>query len=354
MFNNKFQRDMQFKDYSKAKLSFFVALSALFVLASCGSYQHTGYDNDGIYSSDKQPETTTDKVVETTTSDASYFKTYFSEKSDEYEAIVNDSEIFTDIDSYEGYPEQEVDSLEYSSGNSGWGDEYNAPTEINIYYSAGWLRPGWIGSWGWHNWRFNNFGWGAYSPYWNNWGWGFGFNNGWGWNTGWAWGWYDFGWGWNNYWCPPYYGYGGNNFYAYNYGRRGGSLYNGYSRLGRTSAALNRNTIRRNTLASTSVTRNTRRSITRNTGRTVTRNTGRSVTRSTSRPRTRANTSRPRTRVNTSRPRTNTSRPRTVSPSRSTTVRGSSGGGRSSGISRSSGSSSRGSASRGGGSRGRR
>lgn len=359
---------MQFKQHIKSKLPFFVALSALFVLASCGSYQYVGYDNDGIYGSERQPVQVVEvQEVETTPSDANYFKNYFSEKSQEYEAIANESEIFTDIDSYEGNREQEQDSTNYG----GWGDSYNSPPEINVYYGAGniGLRPGWVGSWAWHNWRFGNFGWG--DPFWNNWGWGFGINNGWGWgwnagfgigwgwNVGFGWGWNNWGWGWNNFWCPPFWG---NNFYgnslAFNYGRRGAGIYNnGFSRLGRTSTALNRRDLARRSIASNNssqlrrntgrtlsrnsgrnVTRNSGRNVTRNSGRNVTRNTGRNVSRNSGRNVTR-NTSRTRTRVNTS-------RPRTVSPSRSSGVRSSMG--RSSGMSRSTGGSRSSGGSRGG------
>ena len=43
---------MQFNNYLKSKLPFFVALSFAFVLASCGSYQYVGNSSDGIYSDD--------------------------------------------------------------------------------------------------------------------------------------------------------------------------------------------------------------------------------------------------------------------------------------------------------------
>jgi len=337
---------MQFKNYLKKKLPFFVATSALIVLASCGSYQYVGYDNDGIYNSDTP--TTQEVPIETTaeTSENSYYKSYFSDKSREYDEIIQESEIFTDVDSYEGRVDEQSDTteiLEYNSGRAGWGSANN---ETIIIIDNGWNNAGWYGPWGWNNvgWGWNaGFGWG-----WNRWGlwnrpfWSVGFGA---WNPWWG--------TWNPYldfyggfgWCGPFYnnGFYGNAGIAYSYGRRGNLLYNNFGRRGNN--ALARNSIGRgpnSTLSGRpSVRGNNNSTLSR--PRSSVRPRGTSVRpRSTiSRPRStisrpRSTTSRPRSTISRpkssiSRPRTTTSRPRTTtsrnyssSRSRSTISRGSS------------------------------
>ena len=105
---------MQFINYLKSKLPFYVALSFTFILASCGSYQYVGYDNDGIYGSEA---IVTEQPV--TSNNSSYYKNYFAEKSQQLE-IPEEDIIFTDIDSYEG-DYNEVEDSNYDTGNAGWG-----------------------------------------------------------------------------------------------------------------------------------------------------------------------------------------------------------------------------------------
>ena len=120
-----------------------------------------------------------------------------SKKSTEFDYITEESEIFTDIDSYEGtYVEN--DSTKTNDENYGAWGENNDDVTINIYSGFG------------HNY---------YSPYSRG---RYGWNNRWSWNYGYT-GFYD------PFWCPPYYGYG----YSYNYYGYGGYYGNyGYSNYG--------------------------------------------------------------------------------------------------------------------------
>jgi hypothetical protein len=162
-------------NYLISKLPFYVALSFTFILASCGSYQYVGYDNDGIYGSEEvvyeqQPYNETPVA-----NNNNYYKNYFAEKSREFETISEDGSVFTDIDSYEG-DYNEVEDSTYVTGYAGWGE--NSDVTINVYpsygYSSWWYRPY---SWNW------------YSPYYSYYGGGY--------------------YGYDSFWSYPYYGYGG-------------------------------------------------------------------------------------------------------------------------------------------------
>ncbi|MEP2934835.1 MAG: hypothetical protein ABJM06_03895 [Gilvibacter sp.] len=196
-----------------------VALGGLLMLASCGSYQYSGYyEEDGIYSSG-EPEVVTTNEATDENSKNNYYKQYFNTKSGEIEKLSEEATIFTDIESYtstetlddEGYVVIE-EPTEESYG--AWGNNGGDVT-INIYdsYGFGWNRPFWWNSgWGWNGFA-GSYGWG-----WNGWGWNYGWNN-WGWGFNYGWGWNN--WGFNNGFCwyrPRY-----NNYYnaSYNRGRRG-------------------------------------------------------------------------------------------------------------------------------------
>lgn len=201
------------------------------VLTSCGSFQYVGYDNDGIYSSEDYNTTDVEQPVATTSSnDSEYYKNYFADTSAQLEAVIEDNEIFTDIDSYEGnYLEKAQDTIEERPVYGGWGQN-NESITINIIDNGwyGWNDP-WLWNVGW-GYGWNNWGWGR--PWrWNyGWNYGYGWNN-WGWNAGWGYGWNN--WGWNGY-------YRGNR-YAYNAGRRGSVINNSYlNRASRSTSALSR------------------------------------------------------------------------------------------------------------------
>ncbi len=341
---------MQFKTYLQSKLPLYLALSSLFVLASCGSYQYVGYDNDGIYSSPNQNSVTT--TTEAPTADqSSYYRGYFAEKSKKYEDIAADENVvFTDIDSYEGDYNDVTGEVEYAEGYAGWGGNSDNVT-INVYDN----------SWGMNNWGWNN-GWGFGF---NNWGWNNGWGNGWnnwGWNNGWGFGFNNWGPGWNNWgynagfgWCAPFYG---NNAYyqnniAYNSTRRGNyAPNNGRSNVQnntrnsasrRASTTRNSDTRNASTRYNSSIRNSSRRYNPENSVRS-TRSDSRAAnsTRSNNNVRsTRSNTRAysPNTRSSSTRSNSTRSNTRMSSPTRSSS--GSSGVRSSGGSSRSSGSSGR-------------
>jgi hypothetical protein len=359
---------MQFKTFINQKLPFFVALGLVAMLTSCGSFQYVGYDDDGIYSSSEDYSTDVEQqpVTTTSTNDSDYYKNYFAQSAAELDAVLGESEIFTDIDSYEGnYLERAQDTLEQRPVYGGWG-QANDNITINFIDNGwyGWNDPwlwnagwgwGWNAGWGWNNWGWGrpwgwNAGWG-----WNNWGWNAGW--GWGWNAGWGWGWNNWGWnpgwgyGWNNWGWNGYYG---NYGVALNGGRRGSLLgANNFDRRLRSTSALSRRNYSTNRLSRSATGSRINRS-----NSTIRRDNTR-ATRS-SRSRTIRSTS-PSSRSNTRISRPSSSRPSsgTIRSSRSTRSSGSvrssrSSSSRSSGSVRSSGSSRSSSGSRSsGGRRGR-
>lgn len=262
---------MRSNNYLQSKMHYFGLLVAAVLLASCGSYQYAGYEEDAIYGDNQRTVEYTEPVSEEPTEDTGYYQNYFKEKTLQYSNINQDDAIFTDIDSYEGSYDNTVnDSLVYNQGYAGWGQDYNDDVVINIYgghafNSIWWNRPPLWNNWGWNNWGWHGWGWNGFG--WNNWG----FNN-WGWGFG----------GWDPFWCPPYYGglyayrpwwgggygpyYGGGFYgrraYAYNASRRG-SVYgnNSLASLSRRSTA-NSNLSRRSSASNT-----VRRSGTSNTVR---------------------------------------------------------------------------------------
>ena len=86
---------MQLYNYLKEKMPIVAAFGVLFGLSSCGSYQLAGYDDD-IYSTSERrveyQEQRTDKDVEQ--SNNAYYQNYFSEKSQQIDAMAAENEIF--------------------------------------------------------------------------------------------------------------------------------------------------------------------------------------------------------------------------------------------------------------------
>lgn len=340
-----------------------VVLGISLLVASCGTYEYVGYNNDGIYSEvpSSQRVLTEVQTVETVGNDAGYYKNYFQERKKEIDATVAQSDVFTDVDDYSSDYSQAQDSLAMRTGYSGWG-QTNDVVNIN-FYNNGWNNWGWDPwlwgpGWGWNNWRWG-VGWNAWGPGWgwNRWGVGWG---GWGWNAGFGWGgFYGTGWGWG------YPGWGVGGFYPYNNNvafmgsRRGDVFATGYGRNNSLSRGsnINNSTIGRRSSSALPANSNLRRTVEQNNlrrsanTRMSTRNTinsrNGSITRSNG---TRINnTSRSSSRVNNT---SSSSRPTTTT--RSSSSSRSSGGTMSSGGSRggSMGGGSRGGSSGGGGRRG--
>jgi hypothetical protein len=149
---------MQFNTNLPEKLPVFVALGLMAVLTSCGSFQYAGYENDGIYSSETyNDDVVVETVVSTAIDDSNYYKNYFAENKAQVDAITTESEIFTDVDSYEGnYMERAQDTIEERPPYGGWGQS-NENVTIN-YIDNGWM--GWNDPWLWNGgFGFNNWGW---------------------------------------------------------------------------------------------------------------------------------------------------------------------------------------------------
>ena len=89
---------MRFTTKHLNKLSLLSALGAFLLLASCGSYQYVGYDNDGIYASD-QVEVEVERAANSREG-SEFYTNYFSQESQQIQDIAEENEIFTDVDSY--------------------------------------------------------------------------------------------------------------------------------------------------------------------------------------------------------------------------------------------------------------
>ncbi|HKK12214.1 MAG TPA: hypothetical protein VJ945_05255, partial [Flavobacteriaceae bacterium] len=231
---------MQFISYLKSKLPFYVALSFTFILASCGSYQYVGYDNDGIYGSEDVGYEQPSYNETPNANNSSYYKNYFAEKSQQFENIPQEGAIFTDIDSYQGDYDEVQDST-YVSGYAGWGEDSDDVT-INVYPSYAssywWYRP-----YAWNYWYrpYNSYyGWSyyGYNPYWYSpYSWYSPYYYG---------GYYGFSYYWPSwyYYRSYYYGYGNHYYYnGYGYNRYYGSRNVAYN-AGRRGAVTNYSTNR--------------------------------------------------------------------------------------------------------------
>ncbi len=304
---------MRFTSTLKKLSVLFMVFGALLMLSSCGAYQYVGYDNDGVYSSD-EVVVDVNKAATNRTND-NYYANYFEEHVSEAQLLQDESEVFTDIDSYSSVTvvDNEAEIIE---DYGGWG-QVNDQVTIN-YYNTG------CNNWGWgRNPWFWNYG---FDYGWSTWGWNRWYGNiwysPWAWNGGYGWGYNN--WGWNN----SYYG----NYYTYNNSRRG-SVYNRSSvqngRRNTTSRRIASNNTRGTSVrGNTTSTRPSRGTVTRPRG-TIIRPSRGTTTRpsrgTTTRP-SRGTTTRP-SRGSTTRPsRGSTTRPSRGSasrPSRSGTVRNS-------------------------------
>ena len=177
------------------------------MFSSCSSSKNTHYSDDGIYgTTPSQPQ---EEVVMVRDTRSDYYQNYFSGEKEIHD------EIFTDIDSYQGY--QDTDTIyvdeQYAGGNPPW--EYSN-SNVSINFSVG-FGGGWGYGWGspcygW-GWGWSGYGWGYPC---GGWGYGYGWGYpGYGWGyPGYGWGYPGYGWGypgWGYY--PPYYG-------NYTYGKR--------------------------------------------------------------------------------------------------------------------------------------
>ncbi|HKL35319.1 MAG TPA: hypothetical protein VJ899_03420 [Salegentibacter sp.] len=347
------------------KAILFVAPMFLLLLASCGSYQYSGYE-DGIYGDSEQRQSTEEPSQYANNNQDQgnvYYKNLFAEKSQFYGQMA-DNIVFTDVESYSSAAggEEEIyyeDQQGYNTGRAPWGEDPDQYT-VNIY-NTGW-NGGFFNPWAWNSFGFGNFFYNDlwWDPFYGPWGggfgpWGFagyspwrggflgpwgggGFGPRWGNRLGFGFGGFGFGGFYNGFWGGgfannPYY-WSRNNFrdIAYNSGRR--ASYSDYSSNRRENMAGIRNN-------ESSYSRSIR-AIRSN------RNSERSYTRSNSNVYSRSNRRSEPARVNTSSTRRNSSinRSNRSSRSNSTYNRSSNRSSRSSGSVRRSSSSSRSSGSR--------
>jgi hypothetical protein len=166
-----------------------------FLLASCGSYQNTSYqDNDGVYGGSQRT------YAQTANNTNNQYKDYFRSLQDDNQP----TEIFTDVDSYGNYAQNDSTQTT-ATAYPAWGSS-NSEVSVNVYSDPTWS----IG-----------FGFGYGYPYY---GWGYG--GYWGYPSYWGPGWGYPGWGYPGWGYPGYYRPYYNN-YSYNYGRRGSAAYYG-------------------------------------------------------------------------------------------------------------------------------
>ena len=173
------------KFYFVNKLFHFLFLALL--ITSCGSYQYSGYINDGIYESNdiSKDYAVVENQEINDKANNDYYKSAFSEKALMYSETETSDQLFTDV---ENYRSSQNDTIEKNYGP--WGD-YKDSVVINIhsYHHDGF----------WSRWRYPNWMW--------NYGFGYGGLNTW-------------GYGYNNYWSRPFPFYGGmydpfNPFWGY-------------------------------------------------------------------------------------------------------------------------------------------
>ncbi len=207
----------------KNKLSLLFAPALILALASCSSYQYSGYEADGIYGEarpgiweQEQPQNT---EVRPNNSN-SYYKNLFAQQSQMYGDML-ESEVFTDVESYSsntGYDDYSDvgGDVAYVGGYAPWGNSPDTYT-VNIYNNRG-FSPWYYGY---------GYGWGAFGP-WDPY-FGYGYYPGWGGFGPWGGGYWGSpiaygGWGYGSYWNIGW-GYGPYRGYGWGYG------YGGYSRF---------------------------------------------------------------------------------------------------------------------------
>ena len=223
------------------KLNLLLVPLLLFFLASCSSYQYSGYEADGIYG-ESRPGIFEQEREQTTevrpNNNNSYYKNLFGQQSQMVGEVL-ESEIFTDADSYtsndgyENYSEVGGD-VAYVGGNAPWGQDPDTYT-VNIYnngfyggynpwaYGFGYGDP-FFG--GWYDPFYYPGYWGPYAPFAYGYGrsrWRIGFGVGFGYG-------YGYGYAYGPFYSPFYYPYHHHHYNSRYYNDR-----IAYNRTGRDS-----------------------------------------------------------------------------------------------------------------------
>ncbi|MFN4761532.1 hypothetical protein ACKGJN_00250 [Gillisia sp. Q332] len=168
---------MKLSNIKLKKILFFIAPVSFLLLASCGSYEYSGYESDGIYGETNRVYQEHEQYA-TQDSNSSYYKNLFSEEAALYGEVLGEGAIFTDVEGYSStgdYDPSNANQSNYQGGNAPWGEDPDQYT-INFYNSgfySGFYNPYWGGGiyafdpyWG-----PAYYGPGFYGPgYWGPWG----------------------------------------------------------------------------------------------------------------------------------------------------------------------------------------
>lgn len=207
---------------------------SFFLLASCGSYQYSGYE-DGIYGeANRNTNERQNQNANQEEDNSSYYQNLFAEEAALYGEILSDNAIFTDVESYSsaGGEYQPGELYNYQGGHAPWGHDPDTYS-VNIYnngFHGGFFNPFWGGGlafdpffgpgyWGPGFWGPGHWGPGYWGPgmWGNNWRIGFGGFGPYGFNYGFG-GFGGFGPGyWGGGFYSPYNNFGYNYGYANNY-----------------------------------------------------------------------------------------------------------------------------------------
>lgn len=230
--------------FIKQNLGLLFAPALILALASCSSYQYSGYEADGIYGESRpgiwEQQEQPQKQEVRPNNNNTYYKNLFAQQSEMYGEIL-DSDIFTDVESYTSTNPSysnylnngENDGVAYSGGYAPWGNDPDTYT-VNIY-NNGFYNPWYYGYGYGYGYYGYGYGYGYGYPYYGGWYnpyrpyWGGGFYSpiayGYGpyWNIG-----FGYGYGYSPYYYPyynhyfsPYYNnYHHNNRISYNATRR--------------------------------------------------------------------------------------------------------------------------------------
>lgn len=185
------------------KALFFMAPVSFLMLASCGSYQYSGYESDGIYGDTNRTYDRTNEQNQAASEDrnSSYYKKLFSEEAALYGDVIAEGAIFTDVEGYSStgdYDALSAQATNYDGGNAPWGEDpdrytiniidngfyggfydpyfafglygFNPNTYISPFWGPGFYGPGVWGPWG--PWGITNR---FYGPYHYGSGFAFGF-----------------------------------------------------------------------------------------------------------------------------------------------------------------------------------
>ncbi|APG61250.1 hypothetical protein [Christiangramia salexigens] len=199
----------------RKKLGLLAIPALLISMASCSSYQYSGYEADGIYGESRpgiweQEEPQNNQVKPN--GNNTYYKNLFAQQSEMYGEIL-ENDVFTDVESYssnDGYDDyNEVGGdVAYVRGNAPWGQDPDSYT-INIYNNG--MYGGFYSPWR-YGYAYNYF------PFYDPWyypspwrGYGYGYAGSY-WNFGFNFG---FGWGGRPYGYGPYNTWYNNYFYGY-------------------------------------------------------------------------------------------------------------------------------------------